>query len=115
MIITYPLVIHVDIHTLYQNFVESIADMIWEDVDILKNNDFMADFKVLSSEDVEGIRGLFQSGNTMMLLGESHMKTVEDNSHDENDVTDVMPGIEIRLYNRKGNCTGVILNNEINY
>jgi len=115
MKITKPVVIHVPIETLYRNFVASVSDIIWDDHNLIRNNDFMEDFRVLAKEDVEGIRSLFQQGHTMMLLAGSHVQIVEDNHSEPNEPQPRSSGVEIRLYDRKGDNVGVILNNEINY
>lgn len=114
---TNPIVIHVPIQTIYRNFIDSIADIIWDDINLVKNNDFMADIETLAKEDVEGIRSLFQQGHTMMFLGSQHCQTVEDccNHQRDPDCINSKPGVEVRLYDRKGECVGVILNNQINY
>ena len=115
MKITNPIVIHVPIETLYRNFIASVADIIWDDHNIIRNNDFMEDFRTLAKEDVEGIRSLFQQSQTMLMLAGSHVSIVEDNHSEPNEPEPRSNGVEVRLYNRKGECVGVILNNEINY
>jgi len=105
--ITNPVVIHREIETLYQNFISSISDIMWEDHSLIRNNDFMTDFETLAREDVEGIRNLFRQGHAMLMLAGNDCATLETNHAGD--------GCEIRLYNRKGECVGVILNSEINY
>jgi len=113
---TNPVVLHVSIREMYDCFVECMADLIWDDVGILSHNvNFVDELRFLATEDVEGIRSMFQQGSTCILLGQK-MEIVERqifNSESESNKNN--PGVEVRLYNRSGNCVGVILNQHINF
>ena len=114
MNITEPFVIHVTTNELYRNFGTSMLDVIWDDSIVLRNNGFDENLISLAKEDLEGIREMFQSGATCLLLGGMRMNIVEAN-HSKRAPLGHQCGVEVRVYGRSGKLLGVIIDSEIQY
>ena len=111
MLMTNPIVLHVPLKAMYDNFLYAMGDMIWDDVGLIKNNDFLGNLTTLANGDFDGIRSMFQDGTTALLLNGEQMTQLESANNGAADCD----GAEIRVYGKDGKCLGVILNSQINF
>lgn len=93
------------IRELYNQYIESIRDIVWDDPDTAT---FVGSvLKLLASRKIENIRQLFKDGNTCLMLTGEDMSLIDTPNG-------VRANVEVRIYDAT-TLIGVIIESELVY
>jgi hypothetical protein len=105
--------IKVDTIELYKNYLQTVGMAMFDSTDLFgsgMSDTFLENLRNIAYEEMEDIRRLFSSGETVMLIPNRMTELDFREGDPRNDIEK-----EIRVYSRDGKLLGVVIDSEINY